>query len=210
MELADYTQQPGTLEVAKHRLSSKSDGPGNSLAVWVRGCPFRCRGCSQADLQQPSEVMAPNEAWDMHAWNIKIQRALNHKDAIDGISLMGGEPMAHARALAPILENIRDRYPDLYILVFSGYTYEQLLSFKDEYVNRVLACIDTLIDGQFIPSKFDPNRIAGSTNQRIIHLTNKLEGQSFERVGFAEYSVASSGMTKSGYGSADILALSQH
>ena len=53
---------------------------------------------------------------------------------------------------------------------YSGYTYESL--FKDETRRPCLDYIDTLVDGPFVQSLFDPAlSFRGSSNQRILHLS---------------------------------------
>jgi anaerobic ribonucleoside-triphosphate reductase activating protein len=69
------------------------------------------------------------------------------------------------------------------VLLFTGYTIEFLRGLGSEAIAKLLANIDTVIDGPFNAAKKDDQLVRGSTNQRIIHLTPALEGADFSRRG---------------------------
>ena len=70
------------------------------------------------------------------------------------------------------------------ILIFSGYTLEELKAFNSEGINELLVLTDTLIDGVFLKDQFDNELVRGSKNQRIHHLGDKrLSGRDFARNG---------------------------
>lgn len=66
---------------------------------------------------------------------------------------------------------------DVHIMVYSGYTYEELiaLSKKDADIARLLGLCDILVDGRFEQSSRSLTlKFRGSRNQRIIDLPASL------------------------------------
>ena len=78
------------------------------------------------------------------------------------------------------MERVKREYPDKTIWCYSGYDFERdLLAHRvgdAETVDRMLACIDVLVDGKFVESlKSARLRFRGSSNQRIICVKESLE-----------------------------------
>ena len=102
-----------------------------------------------------------------------IERA-QHDSGIDGLSLLGGEPFAHAEAGIEIAKTARRL--GLSVMIYSGYTLEQLHTKSDPAITELLANIDLLVDGPYIREQPDTTRRwIGSTNQRIHFLTNRYQ-----------------------------------
>jgi anaerobic ribonucleoside-triphosphate reductase activating protein len=91
---------------------------------------------------------------------------------VEGITLLGGEPFAHAGGAAMLSSAARIR--GLSVMVFSGYTIGELQSHADPAVARLLAETDILVDGPYLREQPDTTRRwIGSTNQRIHFLTDR-------------------------------------
>ena len=91
---------------------------------------------------------------------------------LEGITLLGGEPFAHAAAAAFISKGAK--VLDLSVMIFSGYLLEELKGNPSEDVQSLLAQTDLLVDGRYeqnLPD--DKRRWIGSTNQRIHCLTDR-------------------------------------
>lgn len=152
-----------------------ANGPGVRVSLFVSGCTHRCKGCFNA------------EAWDFGygepftgAVADKIIAALS-PDYIKGFSLLGGEPFepCNQAALAPLLERIKKEYPDKTVWCYSGYDFEKDIRAHrlgdSEVTDRMLACIDVLVDGEFVEDLKDLSlRFRGSSNQRIINVPDSL------------------------------------
>lgn len=138
-------------------------GPGKRYIVWVQGCLQNCKGCISPDSRPLTEKMLVSI--DKMAADI-----IETKD-IDGITISGGEPFLQATNLSYLLQIVREKRPELNVLVFTGYTLEQLSS---EEAKRFLAYIDLLIDGPYINHLNDEVGLRGSSNQRFHYLTNRL------------------------------------
>jgi anaerobic ribonucleoside-triphosphate reductase activating protein len=97
------------------------------------------------------------------------QAAAEH--GVEGITLLGGEPMAHAAGAAVLARALRQR--GLTVMVFSGYTLEEILANPDPYVADLLAQTDILVDGPYLREQPETRRRwIGSANQRIHFLSD--------------------------------------
>jgi anaerobic ribonucleoside-triphosphate reductase activating protein len=89
----------------------------------------------------------------------------------EGITLLGGEPFAHAAAA---LLAARAQEEGLSVMTFSGYELEDLRSGSIPWASDLLAATDILVDGPYRKDLPDASRRwIGSTNQRIHFLTDR-------------------------------------
>ena len=148
-----------------------ADGIGVRVSLFVSGCRNHCPGCFQPetwnfDFGQPFTQETENE----------IIKALE-PSLIAGFSLLGGEPFEpeNQEVLAPFLEQIKKTYPKKDIWCWTGYILEKDLQEGGRkhtpFTDRMLACIDVLVDGPFIQEQRNLMlEFRGSENQRIIKL----------------------------------------
>lgn len=168
----DISTPQGSLSVAAMTVGTTVLGPGKRSVLWVQGCPFHCPGCIAPDWIpfRPATSVQPNEA---------ASYLLSDPD-VTGITLSGGEPMMQALPLARLLEAALRQRP-VNVVVYTGYRYEDLLKHPPTIgVHRLLELVDVLIDGPYIERLNDNQGVRGSSNQRILRLTNKLDGFDFE------------------------------
>ena len=161
---AEQQEQP--LRLAGIVNDSITDGPGIRLTVFVQGCPHHCPGCHNpqtwafdgGELVSPAEIMA------------QIRR----NPLLSGVTFSGGEPLAQAAALLPLAEQIKQQ--GLELAIYTGYTFEQLLTMNDPAINQLLNLTDTLIDGPFILAQRNLElNFRGSENQRILKAAESLQ-----------------------------------
>ena len=157
------------VRVAQVVPCTEAEGPGKRFALWFQGCPLRCPGCCNPEflsfnggVSKPlAELIADIEA--SHADN-----------GIEGITLLGGEPFAHAGAATTLARAARSR--GLSIMIFSGYTLEQLRALPDPAVGELIDLTDILVDGPYLRDQTDTDRRwVGSTNQHIHFLSSRYE-----------------------------------
>src|SRR3954452_14677057 len=86
-----------TMQIAQVVPCTEAEGPGKRFAVWFQGCPFRCPGCCNPEFLsfQGGQKKTLDE---MATW---LERTRD-ESRIEGITLLGGEPFAHAPAAAAL------------------------------------------------------------------------------------------------------------
>jgi len=152
-----------------------ANGRGVRVSLFVSGCTHCCKGCFNPQTWDFSFGTEFTDETEMD-----IIEALS-PDYIDGLTLLGGEPMEpdNQRRLLPLLKIVRELYPHKDIWCYTGYTLEtDLLSrsrARCEVTDEVLSYIDVLVDGEFVEElKNISLRFRGSSNQRIIDLQKTL------------------------------------
>jgi anaerobic ribonucleoside-triphosphate reductase activating protein len=91
---------------------------------------------------------------------------------IEGVTLLGGEPLAHATAAVALARAVREQ--GLSVMVFSGYTLEKARRLPDPAVAELLALTDILVDGPYLREQPESRRRwIGSANQQIHFLSDR-------------------------------------
>lgn len=138
------------------------DGPGIRYVLFTQGCPHACPGCHNPKTH-PFEGGFPA---DIPA----ILQEVRENPLLKGVTFSGGEPFCQAGELAKLAKQLRAQNPRLDLLIFTGYTLEQLLAMGVEAV-ELLEQADWLVDGRFLLEERDLTlRFRGSRNQRLIDL----------------------------------------
>ena len=160
------------MNYASIRTCDIANGEGVRVSLFVSGCTHHCKGCFN------------QEAWDFAYGEPFTQKTENEllvalePDYVDGLTILGGEPMEpeNQRALVPFLRRVRDRFGlSKTVWVYTGCVLETELKaesrWRTEVTDEFLAMTDVLVDGPFLESKKDISlQFRGSSNQRIIHL----------------------------------------
>jgi len=167
------------MNYASIRTCDIANGDGVRVSLFVSGCTHRCKGCFNEeawDFAYGKPFTAETEA--------EILSALE-PGFIDGLSLLGGEPMEpeNQRVLVPFLRRVRDRFGlSRTIWVYTGCVLETELQadtrWRTEVTDEFLSLVDVLVDGPFVEELKDISlRFRGSSNQRILELKNMKESQ---------------------------------
>jgi anaerobic ribonucleoside-triphosphate reductase activating protein len=155
------------LSVAQIVACTEAEGPGRRFALWFQGCPLRCPGCCNPEMLP----FAGGQKRSLREVVALVEQAAC-ADGIEGITLLGGEPLAHAREAAALAQAVRDR--GLSVMVFSGYTLEEARRLPGAGVAELLGLIDILVDGPYIREQPETRRRwIGSANQQIHFLTDR-------------------------------------
>ena len=153
------------IRVANYINDSITDGPGLRFTLFVQGCDKHCEGC-----HNPA-------TWDINGGKDmqvdEIFSLIKDNILLSGVTFSGGEPFLQAQKLVPLAEKIKEA--GLEIAVYTGDTFENLLSKNDESINRLIFLSDVIVDGPFILSKRSLTlKFMGSSNQRKINVKDSL------------------------------------
>ena len=183
------------MRFASIRSMDISNGEGVGVALFVQGCHFHCYSC----FNQETWDFNGGKEWTEDIKN-KFMKLIDHP-YITRVSFLGGEPLANENVemVIKIIEEIRSKYSDKKIWLYTGYTLENIKQTLDSYTKipdylplclepipvdaiydikrwKTVKLCDVLVDGQFIDSEKDMNlRFKGSSNQRIIDVQESLK-----------------------------------
>ena len=160
-----------TIRIAGVVKESIVDGPGLRFAVFTQGCAHHCPEC------QNPETWGFEGGYDCGI--DKILKAMDENPLLDGITMSGGDPLYQAEASYSLCSKVKEK--GLNVVVFTGYTYEELMELekKDPWIEKLLSVTDILIDGRYEKDKRDLTLIfRGSSNQRVIDMNaSRKEGR---------------------------------
>ncbi len=156
------------MNYASIKTADIANGIGVRVSLFVSGCTHMCKNCFN------------EEAWDFNYGSFFDKKAeeevltLLKPNHIDGLSLLGGEPLdpRNQIGLIPLLRKFKELYPNKTLWCYSGYTYEHLTEVMAKelpYTEEILSYIDVLVDGKYVDELKDITlRFRGSANQRLI------------------------------------------
>ncbi len=142
-------------------------GPGNRVGIWTVGCRHRCKGCISQNLwdfdesKRVSIVDIINKVSEYRAHNPDL-----------GITISGGDPFMQ-EDLPDLLQQINTLGIDD-VLIYTGFTLEELLQKFPEFEERYAKYIGVLIDGRYVEELNDNKPLRGSSNQRILFFNQSL------------------------------------
>jgi anaerobic ribonucleoside-triphosphate reductase activating protein len=155
------------MTVAQVVPRTEAEGPGRRYALWFQGCPLRCPGCCNPEMLAFEGGRRRSVAEVVEAVGAAAER-----EGIEGITLLGGEPLAHAAGAAALARAVRDL--GLSVMIFSGYTLAEARRLPDPAVADLLASTDILVDGPYLRTHPETRRRwIGSTNQQIHFFTDR-------------------------------------
>ena len=150
----------------KIRKMDISNGPGVRVSIFVQGCSFNCKNCFNPETHDF------NKGKEFTYDTINKLLELSDKEYIDGLSILGGEPLHEFNILGTIklAKAFKEKFPDKTIWVWTGFLFENVIN-KD-----IFKYIDVLVDGRFEEEHKDIRlKYCGSTNQRVIDIQQSLK-----------------------------------
>lgn len=137
------------------------DGPGLRTSIYLSGCRHHCPGCHNP-----------------HTWDFAQGTPMTVDEIMQiveengfNVTLTGGDPLYSLPAIIPLIQAINAAGYSIWL--YTGFTYEQLLSLPD--IEAILPLLEAIVDGPFEQEKRDLSlSFRGSSNQRIIDVRNTL------------------------------------
>lgn len=151
----------------KIRKMDIANGPGVRVSVFMQGCSFHCKNCFNPETH---DFNGGKEFTDEV---IKHILELCDKDYIEGLSILGGEPMhpTNIDGTAKLAKAFKEKFSNKNVWVWSGFLFDKNL--KD---TEAVKYIDVLVDGQYVDELHNPLlKWKGSSNQRVIDVQKSLK-----------------------------------
>ena len=139
----------------KIRKMDISNGPGVRISIFLQGCTFHCKNFTDATIKRVLELC--------------------EKDYIEGLSILGGEPMhpKNREGTFRLAKAFKEKFPEKTLWVWTGFLLD-----RDLMDLEGLKYIDVLVDGQFVDELKDYHLSwRGSSNQRVIDVPKSLKAK---------------------------------
>lgn len=151
----------------KIRKMDISNGPGVRVSIFVQGCTFNCKNCFNPETH---DFNGGEEFTDD---TIEKVLSLCEKDYVEGLSILGGEPMhpKNLEGVTKLAKKFKQKFPNKNLWAWTGFLFDNYL--KDKEICKYL---DVLVDGQYVDELHDPTlKWKGSSNQRVIDVQKSLK-----------------------------------
>ena len=145
------------MRIAAIEHDSVVNGVGCRTVIYTQGCKHKCVGC-----HNPS-------TWDFNAGYEmtldEIYHEVKKNKLSKSITWSGGDPVYQLDEVLELSKRLKEEGYDIWL--YTGFLYEE--------IQNKLCYIDVVVDGLFeIDKRTLDIPFVGSSNQRIIHLTNKV------------------------------------
>lgn len=159
------------MRITQIRKTDVANGTGIRVTIFVAGCTHRCAGCFNREyFSFEAGELVTEEMMDYII-------SLSQKDYIEGLSVLGGEPLQQVfdKTLVTLLKRFKQEVGKS-IWLYTGYTYEEAIQRQERL--DILSYCDVLVDGKFEITQKDLRlKFRGSRNQRIIDVQRSLNEQ---------------------------------
>ena len=156
------------MHYAKIKRFDIANGVGIRTSVFVSGCSNKCKGCFNQELW--------DKDYGQEFTDETIKEILDSIDKpyIDGLSILGGDPLEYynLEMVDKLIVEFRKHFGfNKSIWMWTGYLLEDIIN--DDRRWEVVRKLDYLVDGPFIQKKKNLKlKYRGSENQRIIDMQN--------------------------------------
>ena len=151
----------------KIRKMDISDGPGVRVSIFMQGCTFNCKNWFNPETHDFKGGKEFNYE------TIKRVLELCENENVEGLSILGGEPMnsANIEGTTKLAKAFKEKFPNKNLWAWSGYLFDKDLKYKE-----ITKYLDVLVDGQYVDELHNPTlKWKGSENQRVIDVKKSLK-----------------------------------
>ena len=143
-----------------------ANGPGVRVSIWVSGCTLKCPGC----FNTKSHDFNYGEEFTQDTID-EVLESLK-PDYIKGLTILGGEPLMiqNQESVMNLILSVREVYGlSKDIILFSGFTMDNIKSESQKNKNSILNCIlrncDFMVTGPYLIHEQVLDQFRGSANQ---------------------------------------------
>lgn len=154
------------IRIAQVKENTQAEGPGNRFALWVQGCSIRCTNCCNPEMFKQSGGQQTSTS--------NIIQQIKSTPNIEGISILGGEPLDQIDATLDICKQAKAL--NLSVMLYTGYTLEEIKIKFPSRLSEIMTYIDLIVDGRYEHTKPErTRRWVGSSNQIMHFLSNRYQ-----------------------------------
>ena len=176
------------MDIRIHQIltGSIANGPGKRNAVWFQGCTLNCPGCFNPQTHSNTEGFCISS-------DELCTQLLHPVHPCSGITISGGEPFQQPDGLLELVIELKKRNAPP-ILVFSGYTFQQLQ--QNSKFKPIQQFIDSLICGPYLKDQIPAyERFCSSANQELYLFSDRLKAEDFINLPIGEIIIDNFGNT---------------
>ena len=164
-----------------HRLDrSEIYGPGLRSVFWTQGCTLACKGCWNTQYW-------PNFGGEEISIS-SILRQLEELEDIEGITLLGGEPLQQADACFQLIQGCKEM--GLSVFMYTGYEPSEF----DELMQSCFNLCDIVVTGRYVQELRDTTlRWRGSQNQQVHFVSNLYDKSVLQEQTEVEFHISPTG-----------------
>jgi anaerobic ribonucleoside-triphosphate reductase activating protein len=162
---------------------SQANGPGARAVLWLQGCTLACPGCFNPETH-------PRAGGELVGVPALVAWLGSLGDAIEGVTISGGEPLQQRRPLLALLQRLRQETA-LSVLLFSGYAWGEIQRMPE--ASALLANLDVLIAGRYRADRRLARDLRGSANKSVHLLSDRYTLDDLRQVPPAEVIITPDG-----------------
>ncbi|WP_405169445.1 anaerobic ribonucleoside-triphosphate reductase activating protein [Paenibacillus sp. FSL H3-0286] len=158
------------MNIADYKQFDVINGRGIRHSLYTSGCLHHCKGCFNASIWNFNYGTPFTKEYEERIIkDLKIDYV-----KIQGLSILGGEPLQNVEGLLPLLKRVKRECKEKDIWIWTGFTFEEI--YRDEKMKELISYCDVLIDGKFVLEQRDLTlKWRGSHNQRILDVNESFK-----------------------------------
>ncbi len=166
------------IRLAGEVAESIVDGPGIRYTIFTQGCLHNCPGCHNPQTHPLNDGYYKDTD--------EIIKLIRLNPLTSGLTISGGEPFLQVE---PVLDLVlKAKQINQNIIIYTGFTFEELKNLNNENILKIFNNIDFLIDGRFDINKRSLELLfRGSSNQRIIDMKKTIKTNNIVLKDFSIY-----------------------